>query len=58
MVNTTMSGYELRRHLFAAHGIEVAGLPFAGMKDIHDGEHFPDPSHPKPDHDHDEEETG
>ena len=52
----TMSGYELRRHLASAHGIEVSGLAFAGLVDVHNGEHFPDRSRPAPDHDHDDED--
>lgn len=53
-----MSGYELRRHLASSHGIEVSGLAFAELTDIHAGEHWPDPSHPKPDHSHDGGDAG
>lgn len=49
-----MSGYELRQHLAAAHGIVTRGLSYPRMDDIHRGEHWPDRSRPAPDHDHED----
>jgi DNA modification methylase len=49
-----LSGYELRKHLLAGHGISVRGVDYAELADIHAGEHFQNRSRPEPDHDHED----